>query len=58
MKRANEKSTTSFENYLVFSADVASSVQNHCKKFEIKIFIKEKEKIKRIMTTTTENIVR
>ena len=58
MKRANEKSTTSFENYLVFSADVASSVQNHCKKFEIKIFIKEKEKIKRIMITTTENIVR
>ncbi len=58
MKRANEKSMTSFESHLVFSADVASSVQNHCKKFEIKIFVKEKEKIKRIMTTTTKNIVR
>ncbi len=49
---------TLFENHLVLSVDVASSVQNHCKKFEIKIFIKEKEKIKRIMMTTTENIVR
>ncbi len=57
-KRANEKSMTLFENHLVLSVDVASSVQNHCKKFEIKIFIKEKEKIKRIMMTTTENIVR
>ncbi len=40
------------------SVDVALSVQNHCKKFKIKIFIKEKEKIKRIMMITTENIVR
>ena len=57
-KRVNEKSTTSFESYLVLSVDVMSSMQNHCKKFKIKIFIKEKKKIKRIMTTTTENIVR
>ncbi len=57
-KRANEKSMTSFENHLVLSVDVASSIQNHCKKFKIKIFIKEKEKIKRIMMITTENIVR
>ena len=57
-KRANEKLTTSFEIYLVLSINVASSVQNHCKKFKIKIFIKEKEKIKRIMMITTENIVR
>ncbi len=57
-KRANEKSTMSFENHLVLSIDVVSSVQNHCKKFEIKIFIKEKEKIKKIMMITTENIVR
>ncbi len=57
-KRMNEKSTTSFENHLVLSVDVASSVWNHCKKFEIKIFVKEKEKIKRIMMITTENIVR
>ena len=58
VKRANKKLTTLFENHLVLSVDVASSVQNHCKKFEIKIFVKEKEKIKRIMMTTTENIVR
>ncbi len=57
-KRANEKSTTSFESHLVLSIDVASSVWNHCEKFKIKIFIKEKEKIKRIMMTTTKNIVR
>ncbi len=54
----NEKSTTSFENHLIFSTDVASLVQNHCKKFKIKIFVKEKKKIKRIMMITTENIVR
>ena len=57
-KKINEKSTTSFESYLVFSTDVASSVQNHCKKFKIKIFVKKEEKIKRIMMTTTKNIVR
>ncbi len=57
-KKVNEKSTTSFENYLVLSVDVASSVWNHCKKFEIKIFVKEKEKIKRIMMITTKNIMR
>ncbi len=49
---------TSFENHLVLSVNIASSMQNHCKKFEIKIFIKEKKKIKRIMMTTTKNIVR
>ena len=57
-KKVNEKLTMSFENYLVFSADVTLSVQNHCEKFKIKIFIKEKKKIKRIMMITTENIVR
>ncbi len=57
-KRVNEKSTMSFENHLVLSVNVTSSVQNYCEKFKIKIFIKEKEKIKRIMMTTTENIVR
>ena len=57
-KRANEKSTTLFESQLVLSVDIASSMQNHCKKFEIKIFVKEKKKIKRIMMTITENIVR
>ncbi len=58
VKRVNKKSMMSFESHLVFSADVASSMQNHCKKFKIKIFIKEKEKIKRIMMTTTENIMK
>jgi len=57
-KRVNEKSTMLFENHFVLNVDVASSVWNHCKKFEIKIFVKEKEKIKRIMMITTENIVK
>ena len=57
-KKANEKSTTSFESHLVLSVDVTSLMQNHCKKFKIKIFIKKKEKIKRIMITTTKNIVK
>ncbi len=58
VKKMNKKLTTLFENYLVFSIDVASSMQNDCKKFKIKIFIKEKEKIKKIMMITTENIVK
>ncbi len=57
-KRASVKSTTSFESHLVFNVNISSSVQNHCEKFEAKIFIKEKEKVKRIMTTTMKNIVR
>ncbi len=57
-KRVNEKSTTLFENHLVLNVNIASSVQNHCKKFKIKIFVKEKKKIKRIMMITTENIVK
>jgi len=47
-----------FESHFVFNINIASSMQNHCKKFKIKIFIKEKKKIKRIMTTTTENIMK
>ncbi len=57
-KKVNEKLTMSFESYLVLSVNVASSVQNYYEKFKIKIFIKEKEKIKRIMMITTENIMR
>ncbi len=57
-KRMSMKSTISFESYLMFNINISSSVQNHCEKFEVKIFIKEKEKVKRIMTTTTKNIVR
>ena len=52
------KSTTSFESYLVFNVDISSSMQNYCKKFEVKIFIKEKEEVKRIMTTIMKNIVK
>ncbi len=51
------KSTTSFESYLMFNVNISLSVQNHCKKFEVKIFIKEKEEIKKIMMIT-KNIVR
>ncbi len=57
-KKVNKKSMMSFENHLVLNVNITSSVQNLCKKFKIKIFIKEKKKIKRIMMTTTENIVR
>ncbi len=57
-KRASVKSMTSFESHLVFNVNISSSMQNHCKKFEVKIFIKEEEEVKRIMITTTKNIVR
>jgi len=52
------KSTTSFKSYLVFNVNISSSMQNHCEKFEVKIFIKEKEEVKKIMTTTMKNIMR
>ncbi len=48
-KRMSMKSMTSFESYLVFNVDISSSMQNHYEKFEIKIFIKEEEKVKRII---------
>jgi len=38
--------------------NILSSVQNHYEKFEVKIFIKEKEEIKKIMMITMKNIVR
>ena len=57
-KRVNEKLMTSFENHFVLNVNIVSSMQNHCKKFKIKIFVKKKEKIKRIMMITTENIMR
>ncbi len=57
-KRASVKSTTSFESHLVFNVDISSSMWNHCEKFEVKIFIKEKEEVKRIMMTIIKNIVR
>jgi len=57
-KRASVKSMISFESHLVFNVNISSSVWNHCEKFEVKIFIKEKEEVKRIMMTTTKNIVK
>ncbi len=48
-KRASMKLMTSFESHFVFNVNISSSVQNHCKKFEVKIFIKEEEEVKRIM---------
>ncbi len=44
VKRVNKKSMTSFENHFVLSINVVSSVQNHYKKFKIKIFIKKKKR--------------
>ena len=58
MKRASVKSMTSFESHLMFNVDISLLMQNHCEKFEVKIFIKEKEKIKKIMITTMKNIVK
>ena len=57
-KKVSMKSTTSFESHLVFNVNISSSIQNHCEKFEVKIFIKEKEKVKRIMMITTKNIMK
>jgi len=42
----------------VFNVDISLSMQNYCEKFEVKIFIKEKEEVKRIMMTTIKNIVK
>ncbi len=58
VKRVSMKSMISFESHLVFNVDISSSMWNHCKKFKVKIFIKEKEEVKRIMMITTKNIVR
>ncbi len=58
VKRVSVKSIKSVKNHLMFNVNISSSVQNHCEKFEVKIFIKEKEEVKRIMTTTMKNIVR
>ncbi len=57
-KRISMKSMISFKSHLVFNVNILLSMQNYCKKFEVKIFIKEEEEVKRIMTTITKNIVR
>ncbi len=56
-KRVSEKLTTSFKSHLALSINMSLLMQNHCKKLKVKIFIKEEEKIKRIMMITTKNIV-
>ncbi len=58
VKRISMKSTTSFESHLMFNVNISLSVQNYCKKFEVKIFIKKKEEVKRIMTAIMNNIVK
>ncbi len=58
VKRISMKSTTSFESHLMFNVNILLSVQNYCKKFEVKIFIKKKEEVKRIMTAIIKNIVK
>jgi len=58
VKKVSVKLTTLFESHLVFNVNISLSMQNHCKKFEVKIFIKEEEEIKRIMTITMKNIVK
>ncbi len=58
VKKASVKSTTLFKSHLVFNVDILLSMQNYCEKFEVKIFIKEKEEVKRIMMTTIKNIVK
>ncbi len=57
-KRMSMKLTTSFESYFIFNINISSSVQNHYEKFEVKIFIKEEEEVKKIMMIITKNIVR
>jgi len=56
-KKISEISTTFSRSYLSLSVDIASPIRSLCEKFEIKVFIKREEKIKRIITTTTKNIV-
>ncbi len=58
VKRVSMKLMISFESHFVFNVDISSLMQNHCEKFEVKIFIKEKEEVKRIMITTIKNIVK
>ncbi len=58
VKRMSMKLTTSFKNHFMFNINILSSMQNHCEKFEVKIFIKEEEEVKRIMMIIMKNIVR
>ncbi len=38
-------------------ANTTLLVRSFCKKFEIRVYLKKKEKIKKIITTTTNNII-
>ena len=57
-KRMSVKSMTSFESHFMFNINISSSMQNHYEKFEVKIFIKEKEEIKKIMMIIMKNIIK
>ena len=57
IKVTNEKIEQSTQRNLNIDVNATSSIRHICEKFEIKIFIKEKKKIKKVMTTTTKNII-
>ena len=57
VKITNEKIEQSTQRNLNIDVNATSSIRHICEKFEIKIFIKEKKKIKKVMTTTTKNII-
>jgi len=42
---------------MFLSVDIALSMRSFYKEFEVKIFIRDKKKIKRIIITITKNIV-
>ncbi len=56
-KRVGEESASPFGSHRVSSAGLSPPVRNHCEEFEVKVFIKGEEEVKRIMTATTEDIV-
>ncbi len=53
----NKNLLLSTRNSFNKNANTTLSTQNFCEKFEIRIYIKKEEKIKRIITTTTNNII-
>ncbi len=56
-KRASVESAAPFGSHLVSNAGISPPVRNHCEEFEVKVFIKGEEEVKRIMAATTEDIV-
>jgi len=56
-KRASEESTTPPRSHPSLSVGIAPPVRSFCEEFEVKVFIKGEEEVKRIMAATTEDIV-